>query len=111
MRFSEEWMMYVICKAIWKYEPGYRKKMGGVDTEFDVEEEKECLLNLILSHRQINGKKKSKIKAINYLMRAVEKKMLIEFIFFEIWLPQETAHCFHTTEKQRFLPSRTICLQ
>ncbi|MEM7040530.1 MAG: hypothetical protein AAF570_26440 [Bacteroidota bacterium] len=89
MTFSEDWMMYAVCKALWRYEPGYRKKMGGGDPEFNLMEEKECLLNLLLAHHKTNGKKKSKLKSVNILQRAVDGQFINEYIFFEVWLPQE----------------------
>ena len=84
-----EWMMYVFCKAMWKYEPDYHSEFGGGRSEFDITEEKECLVNLIIAHQTEHGKKESKIPAINALIRATEAEMINAFIFMEIWIPIE----------------------
>ena len=82
-------MLYVFCKALWKYEPNYHEELGGGRSAFDMNEEKECLVNVVLAHDAEFGKKKSKVAAINALIKALDKKMLNAYIFMEIWIPQE----------------------
>jgi tetratricopeptide (TPR) repeat protein len=89
MRFSEEWTMYVLNKALWRFEPGYHHEMGGGRSEFDMTEEKECLLNLMLAFKEQNGNKKSPHAAIQAMLRAMDQKMMNAFIFMEEWLPQQ----------------------
>lgn len=89
IEFREEWMMYAFCKAIWRHEPGYRKSMGGPEGAFNIIEEKESLLNLMLNHQQIHGKKKSKVTEINFLKKSMENEYTYAFILCEIWLVQE----------------------
>lgn len=89
IRFTEDWMMYAFCKALWQFEPGYHKELGGGRSDFDIDEEKECLTNLLIANSRANKGKKSKNPAINALERAVEAKHTLAFIFVEIWLPQQ----------------------
>lgn len=89
IRFSEDWMMYAFCKALWQHEPGYQMEMGGGRGEFNMLEEKECILNLAMGHEATIGRKKSKNPAINALLRAMDHAMINEFIFLEVWLRKE----------------------
>lgn len=89
IRFTEDWMMYAFCKALWRYEPGYHRELGGGRSDFDVNEEKECLMNLLIASSKMHKGKKSKVPEINALERAVEGKHTMGFIFVEIWLPQQ----------------------
>lgn len=87
--FEVDWLMYVYCKALWRFEPNYHEELGGGRSAFEIEEEKECLLNVVIAHDAEFGKKKSKVPAINAVIRALDQKMLNPFIFMEIWIPQE----------------------
>lgn len=87
--FSEDWMMYAFCKALWAYEPGYHKELGGGRPDFDMTQEKECLLNLAMGYERVNNGKRGKNIAINILMDAILAHKINEFIFVEQWLRQE----------------------
>ena len=85
------WKQYAGVKALWNLEPGYREQMSGSaePDPFSLPEEREALLNLLWENTDSKGRINSKIPAIPYLQNATERKMLIDFIFFELWLPQE----------------------
>ena len=84
-----EWMIYMLCKAMWTFEPGYKEKMLNTTTEIPrIVEEKECLLNLVTAYKTQHGEKKSEIEAINKILEAMEKKQLNEFILYEILLKE-----------------------
>lgn len=89
IRFSEDWMMYAFCKALWRYEPGYHRELGGGRSEFDMVEEKECLLNVAMAYERLNKGKRGDNPALNALVRALEERRSNEFVFMELWLPQE----------------------
>jgi tetratricopeptide (TPR) repeat protein len=89
IRFQQDWMMYAFCKALWKYEPNYHRELGGGRPEFNMDEEKECLLNLAIGYERVNKGKKGKNEVINAVLRAVEQKYSTAFIFTEIWLQRE----------------------
>lgn len=89
IRFQEDWMLYAFCKALWRYEPGYHRELGGGRPEFNMDEEKECLLNLAVAYERLNKGKKGKNEVINAVLRAFELKQSTAFIFTEIWLVKE----------------------
>ena len=81
--------MYAFCKALWVYEPSYHRELGGGRSEFDMTQEKECLLNLALGNNGGHKGKAGKIIAIDALVRAIQMKRINEFIFMEEWLLME----------------------
>jgi tetratricopeptide (TPR) repeat protein len=89
VRFSEEWMMYALCKALWEYEPGYHRELGGGRNAFDMTQEKECLLNLAIGYDRMQKGKSTKHQEIETLVRAIQAKRSNEFIFMEQWLRLE----------------------
>lgn len=83
--FDSDWLGYAMVKALWKYEPGYKKSMGVSDGSFSTIEEKECFVSLMTSFDKKKLKKYPEFKA---LQLALDKKMIDEYIFFEIVLPE-----------------------
>lgn len=83
--FDSDWLGYAMVKALWKYEPGYKKSMGVSDGSFSTIEEKECFVSLMNSFDKKKLKKHPEFKA---LQLALDKKMIDEYIFFEIVLPE-----------------------
>lgn len=85
--FDEAWIGYALPKAVWAFEPGYRKSMGEGDSEFSMLEERECLYNLLIAMDN------AKIKTKNYpdlamLKKTVDAGFFSEYILYEILLPQ-----------------------
>lgn len=83
--FDSDWLGYAMVKALWKYEPGYKKSMGVSEGTFSTIEEKECFVSLMTSFNKKKLKKHPEFKA---LQLALDKKMIDEFIFYEIVLPE-----------------------
>jgi tetratricopeptide (TPR) repeat protein len=81
-----DWMFYAYCKALWAYEPGYHRELGGGRSDFDMTEEKECLLNLAMVYDRVHKGKGGKNASIDALVAAIQRKMINEFIFVEEWL-------------------------
>lgn len=82
--FHSDWLGYAMVKAVWEHEPGYRKSMGVSEGTFSTIEEKECFVSLITSFDKKKLKKNPEFKA---LQLSLDKKMIDEFIFYEILLP------------------------
>jgi len=82
--FDSDWLGYAMVKALWKYEPGYKKSMGVSDGSFSTIEEKECFASLMTSFDKEKLKKHPEFKA---LQLALDNKMIDEYIFYEIVLP------------------------
>jgi len=85
IEYEGNWLIYALTKALWVYEPGYAESMGKKDnTLFNEYEEKEALAGMLMQA----DKKKSEIPEIRILKKALDKKMVQEYIFYEILLPQ-----------------------
>jgi tetratricopeptide (TPR) repeat protein len=57
-----EWMMYMLCKAVWAHEPGYKKNMLKNAQEIPrLVEEKECLVNLVRLHIKLTRNQLKKL--------------------------------------------------
>jgi len=78
------WTAYATCKAIWAYEPNYKFKMKFISTaDISVIEEKECLLNALLSYeRMTSGKEQFPILGV--LSNALPEKRVDDFILYEM---------------------------
>jgi len=81
------WMGYALVKSVWTYEPGFKASQGfKPEQPFIEQEEKEALISLHLLAEQ--EKKSKPIPEVKALKLAVDKQLLNEYIFYEIWLPQ-----------------------
>lgn len=80
-----EWMMYMLCKALWAYEPGYKESMLENTRELSrIVEEKECLTAMAMGHQNKNGDEPSKIEALKVYMKSLENGNASEYILYEI---------------------------
>ena len=77
------WMAYGSCKAIWKYEDGYKENMGhlaSVDTY--IIEEKECLLNALINYEGLE-EGQEKYPELKALGLALEYQYIDDYILYE----------------------------
>lgn len=89
------WLPYVLVKALWAFEPGYRESMLRNTTELPrLIEEKECLLNVMAGHANKHGDAKSDVPAINKLIEATHSKNLSNFILYECLLREDPSLAF-----------------
>jgi len=95
VHFQVEWLGYAMVKALWLYEPGYKESMGYQEDKLNTTEEKEAILNLLSS---LSKKKWKKIPELKALRKALDKNMVNEFIFFEIYLPEHPAIVYQLTD-------------
>jgi tetratricopeptide (TPR) repeat protein len=89
VQFGENWVGYAVAKAIWTFEPGYSAANGGApEGRYNTAADKECLAVLAMS--LINDEKKSwkKKPELNALMRSFDKKLFMEFLYYEVMLPK-----------------------
>ena len=82
--YDPAWIGYCLVKAIWEFEPGYKEFMGVNKNDYTIFEEKEAIINLYLTASK--DKKNLKKQPFKALVEAVNKKMLDEFIIYEIML-------------------------
>ncbi|MCP4150312.1 MAG: tetratricopeptide repeat protein [bacterium] len=80
---TQEWLAYALPKAVWRFEPGYKKAKGVKEGEFSILEEKEALFSL---YSDLLLKDKFEGDAFKALKLAYDKKWVNEFLFFEIIL-------------------------
>lgn len=87
---SEKWTGYAMAKALWMFEPGYKKSMGIEEGHYSTLEDKECLISELvgLENGKINIKKDPQLLA---LRNAGDEKCLDQYILYEIVLPQTPA--------------------
>ena len=78
------WKAYAACKGVWMYDNDYKNKMMNfANIEIAVVEEKECLLNALLSYEQMESGKDA-YPLLEYLGTSLEKEMVDDFILYEI---------------------------
>ena len=86
IQYADNWLYYAMTKAVWNFEPEYRKSKGLDKDEASTLEYKEALLGIYIV---TEGKKKArKDKSINALHLAMEEKMFDEYILYETFLPK-----------------------
>lgn len=92
------WMGYALVKSVWAYEPGFKASQGYQPEQPLIEqEEKEALISLhLLADQDKKSKPTPEVKALKL---AVEKQMLNEYIFYEIWLPQVPSLAFQLPDE------------
>lgn len=80
------WTSYATCKAIWAYEPEYKFKMKFISTaDISIIEEKECLLNALLSYEKLpSGHEQYPMLGI--VSKALPEKRIDDFILYEMTL-------------------------
>ncbi len=93
--YGGDWLGYALVKALWKHEPGYRQSMGVGKEGLSTLEEREALGGLIVLFDKKMLKKNSMYQA---LRNAIDNKMVNEFIFYEIILPEYPMVAYQLTE-------------
>jgi tetratricopeptide (TPR) repeat protein len=85
VQYQRSWMGYAICKALWAYEPDFssKREIPGSVTMF---QERECL-SCLLTSMEADKKEYASDQALQGFKLALQHKMAMEFILFEILLP------------------------
>lgn len=94
--FAEDWLPYAMAKAVWNFEPGYKEKKGVAKESYSSLEEKEAIAGLYLT---MDKKKQKKLPEFKALSLAIDKKMLDEYIIYEIMLPDHPSIVYQLTEE------------
>lgn len=98
---DENWYSYETCRALWKVNYPKNTELKEIEpTQFLLAEDKECLLNLLVSMNQANespqGEDAYMLETLQY---SLEQKYIDQFILFEIWLPQIPSLASRLTNK------------
>lgn len=96
--FGGDWLSYGLTKAVWAYEPGYKKSKGVEEDQASTLEDKEALLGLYIMTE--DKKKAKKIKSINALHIAGDNKMFDEYILYESFLPRLPMVAYQLSEEE-----------
>ncbi|MFK7948215.1 MAG: tetratricopeptide repeat protein [Saprospiraceae bacterium] len=85
------WKAYANCKAVWEFDANYVKaKQNDFPTKLDLLEEKECLLNFLISFESVDIKYRNMVKPLApKLVETIDNKMINAFIQYEIWAVQD----------------------
>lgn len=92
---NSDWLGYSLVKALWKYEPDYKESMGVKENSISALEEKEALVAIAYSLNRKNLKKYPEFKALKL---AIEQNMIVEYIFYEIILPENPIYAGYLSE-------------
>jgi tetratricopeptide (TPR) repeat protein len=95
IEFQTEWLGWAMVKALWRYEPGYRESMGFKEGILSTLQEKEAIVCVLSSLKKKQLKKHPELKM---LRKALDEKMIDEYIFFEIYLPEYPFIAYQLTE-------------
>lgn len=95
---DEKWSGYGMAKALWEFEPGYKESMGIKNNKHSTIEDRECLVALLvaLENSKANIDKDNQLRI---LKDAVNNKYLNEYIFYEIFLPENPVIAYQLPEE------------
>lgn len=80
---SEPWKAYGICKSVWQEDPKHRTKMATIsDQPSWLVEEKECLLNTLVSCMRYEANNPA-FDGLRYLATSLDEGSVKEFILYE----------------------------
>ena len=89
------WLGFALFKAAWLYEPGYAESMGVKGKRLAFIQEKELLQGLLNNLSEDNLKNFPELNALN---NALNYKIVNEFIFYEMKLPDDPSLVYLLTE-------------
>ncbi len=97
------WMGYAVCQAVWEKEPGFSESRN-IDGDISMFRERECLSCLVYT-MDSDKKDVDKDPALIAFKAALTKKMAMEFILFEILLPEkpDMAYLLDQARMQRLI--------
>lgn len=101
LKFELDWIMYAMTKAVWANEPDYKRIFGVDDDPGSYYEESESILNLYISHTELEKKGKKDFMSnvvFRKLREAADSKMLEEYIYYETVLRKYPSLAYIFTE-------------
>jgi tetratricopeptide (TPR) repeat protein len=94
-----EWMPYVLCKALWAFEPGYKDSMlqGTIEHPFVIQE-RECVANILMGLQ--NSGNEVKDPSLQTARKALDEKAFSEYLLFDVILPRQPNFVFALSRSQ-----------
>lgn len=84
VKYASNWIGFALAKAVWEYEPGYRKQMGVTGDGYSIVEDKECLAMLAMTLSGDDKKQWKMEPCLNALMVALDDKLFHEYLAYEL---------------------------
>lgn len=96
------WQSYANCKAVWQFDESYKRaKMNDFSKNVDFIQEKECLLNFLITYEAIDLQYRNKVKPLApNLIKAVDSKMINAFIIYEVWAVENPTNTHELTDSE-----------
>ncbi len=85
---NDKWIGYAMPKALWLYEPGYKASMGVHEGVYSTLEDKECLVDLLVSLAN-SGKNYTNDPQLSVLKKATDQGYFHEYLMYEVVLPDK----------------------
>ena len=85
---NDKWIGYAMPKALWLYEPGYKASMGVPENEYSTLEDKECLVDLLVTLTN-SGKNYKNDPQLSVLKKATDQGYFHEYLMYEVVLPDK----------------------
>lgn len=95
---DEKWSGYGMAKALWDFEPGYKESMGIKNNQHSTIEDKECLAALLVTLENTKANIDNDAQ-LRILKDAVNNKYIDEYIFYEIFLPENPMIAYQLPEE------------
>ena len=96
--YNAAWMGYAVCQAVWNYEPGFASSRN-ITGDIGMYRERECL-SCLLTSMQGDKAETAKDEALKWFKVALQEKMTLEFILFEIVLPDKPDMAYFLDESR-----------
>lgn len=99
---NDIWKTYGNCKAVWQFDANYKKaKQNDFSSQLDLLEEKECLLNFLITYESIDVKYRNMVKPLApKLIETIDNKLINAFIQYEIWAVQNPSLMHELTKEE-----------
>ena len=82
---SQPWKTYAICKTVWQEDDQHKSKMATISDQASwMVEEKECLLNALVSYLR-HEEKNPAFEGLQQLAKALENNYVSDFIQYEVF--------------------------
>lgn len=101
LKFERDWMMYAMTKAVWANEPGYLEIFGVNEDPGSYYEESESLINLYISHIELEKKGNTDFMnniIFRKLRESADAKVFDKYVYYEAVLREYPSLAYIFTE-------------
>lgn len=98
IKFAQNWLGYAVARAVWEYEPGYKKQMGVTDDSYSTTQDKECLAVLAMALDADDDKNWKLERSLNALMTSLDDKLFYEYLAYEVVLVKHPVAAYYYSQ-------------